>query len=190
MKKLLISVVAASAMLAAAHPAGAATFSYEFSAATATLGGNDYDLTGTFTDITSASAPYNTSTAVNIALTSTTGTDKYYTVGSIDTFSTSRIAFWDPTIDSDLIVALLNNPTNAIDPIEYVEVGLDCTYNGPLSTCTGGTRTSTAQAGSIDPTPITSTAVLFVTGLGLLGFMGYWRKRRMGLNLNDARQFA
>lgn len=54
----------------------------------------------------------------------------------------------------------------------------------------GSTWTITPMTAPVSATPLPSGAPLFATGLGLLAFMGYWRKRRIGFDCKDARQFA
>ena len=54
----------------------------------------------------------------------------------------------------------------------------------------GSTWTITTMTAPVSVTPLPPAAPLFAAGLGLLAFMGYWRKRRMGLDREDAPQFA
>lgn len=54
----------------------------------------------------------------------------------------------------------------------------------------GSTWTITPMTAPLSATPLPSGAPLFATGLGLLAFMGYRRKRRMGLARESAYQFA
>jgi hypothetical protein len=54
----------------------------------------------------------------------------------------------------------------------------------------GSTWTITPMTVPLSATPLPAGAPLFATGLGLLAFMGYRRKRRMGLARENAYQFA
>jgi hypothetical protein len=54
----------------------------------------------------------------------------------------------------------------------------------------GSSWTITPMTAPVSTTPLPPAAPLFAPGLGLLAFMGCWRKRRMALDGEDAHQFA
>jgi hypothetical protein len=74
-----------------------------------------------------------------------------------------------------IIIYFYNSLLGVPDPLFAVGSGT-IPSGSPYSNCGTGCFT----LGDVEPTPLPPTAVLFAAGLGLLGFMGYWRIKQKG----------
>jgi hypothetical protein len=165
MRKLLISVAAASAMLAAPHPTVAATINYVFNGATATTNGVTEDISGTFTFDTSTYTP----SRIDITVTGTYDDDAgtYTAFSPFASSGPSDLIVYDPTTGKSIVIDFAYDLANAPDPLSNFQ-NADGTYavsNGSVG-------------GAVDPTPLPAALPLFATGLGAMGMLGWRRKRK------------
>lgn len=63
----------------------------------------------------------------------------------------------------------------------FVVTGMGTAGDGPNLSLYGGALFETTPGGGLTPTPIPGTIVLFLSGLGLLGFWGWTNGRKSGL---------
>jgi len=160
----MISVAAASAMLAAPHPTVAATINYVFNGATATTNGVTEDISGTFTFDPSTNTP----SRLDITVTGTYDGDAgtYTAFSPLCSSGPDYLCIYDPTTTNTILIDFAYDLANAPDPLSNF-MNADGSYalsNGSV-------------AGVVDPTPLPAALPLFATGLGALGLLG-WRTRR------------
>ena len=179
MKKLLISVTAASAMLAAAPRAFATPITYEFSAdasatfptGACTIAPCTDNISGTFTfdpTTTLLSAP-------DIIVTGNVEAGTYDTIPGLPISTGADIkaatSALSPTSISIVFVSPLDSTGASLSSITfYTDLGALITQSnfGP-----------SAVTGSADPiAPLPASLPLFATGLSGLGLLGWRRKRK------------
>lgn len=188
MKKLLIAVAAIAAMTASAR---ASALDFDFSI-TNTLGYNAGTVTGEIIGLSNNA----TSSATAVIITN-------YPMGTGLT-DPSPLPFTIPA--GDVVSNTFTVSNGVIDALDFnahvVGAGDVITWellleNVPaqyLLENAGGAYAVEDTAITFTPvsatTPLPPAAPLFATILGLLGCVGYWRKRRTGFDFKDARQFA
>lgn len=102
--------------------------------------------------------------------------DVFLTLGFSPPSTSTPFTFYWEQFDGSTFIATGNSATSS-DIVSW---------NGSTWTITP----MTAPVSDPPATPLPPGAPLFATGLALLGFIGYWRKRRMALDREDAYQFA
>ena len=141
----------------------------------------------TFTGISSVFSNIGETTAVSgattaIGATATEATISFSTADSADVFLTLNFSppststpftfYWEQFDGSQFITT--NSASTSSDMVSW----------------NGSSWTITPMTAPVSATPLPPAAPLFAIVLGLLAFVGYWRKRQMKLDRENAHQFA
>lgn len=139
------------------------------------ISGSVYTNIGETTPLSGATTGISpTATEATINFSPADSADVYLTLNfSPDSTSTPFTFYWEQFDASSQFIATGNSATSS-DVVSW----------------NGSSWAITPMTAPVSATPLPPGAPLFATGLGLLAFMGYWRKRRMRLHREDAPQFA